>query len=206
MNLKEAFRYQKFLQDMLDSAVNSLIIKTHCIKQTKNHLRNIVDEKLSNYSEETTPENEYFENDKVIGFTLSIIEEREKICAAIKEAKNNAELDIDAAIQINMSRQHLIRGLQYMMNYKPGRRIETGYGQKFNVEGNQTEYKYDVEIVETDAYDRKEAKELLKKLASESDVVSNHIDRIKVNTIVNFTPSYNVNDTFDDAMNEYLSK
>lgn len=191
MNLKEAFRYQKFLQDMLDSAVNSLIIKTHCIKQTKNHLRNIVDEKLSNYSEETTPENEYFENDKVIGFALSIIEEREKICAAIKEA---------------MSRQHLIRGLQYMMNYKPGRRIETGYGQKFNVEGNQTEYKYDVEIVETDAYDRKEAKELLKKLASESDVVSNHIDRIKVNTIVNFTPSYNVNDTFDDAMNEYLAK
>lgn len=206
MNLKEAFRYQKFLQDMLDSAVNSLIIKTHCIKQTKNHLRNIVDEKLSNYSEETTSENEYFENDKVIEFALSIIEEREKICAAIKEAKNNAELDIDAAIQINMSRQHLIRGLQYMMNYKPGRRIETGYGQKFNVEGNQTEYKYDVEIVETDAYDRKGAKELLKKLASESDVVSNHIDCIKVNTIVNFTPSYNVNDTFDDAMNEYLAR
>ena len=196
MNLKEAFRYQKFLQDMLDSAVNSLIIKTHCIKQTKNHLRNIVDEKLSNYSEETTSENEYFENDKVIEFALSIIEEREKICAAIKEAKNNAELDIDAAIQINMSRQHLIRGLQYMMNYKPGRRIETGYGQKFNVEGNQTEYKYD----------RKGAKELLKKLASESDVVSNHIDCIKVNTIVNFTPSYNVNDTFDDAMNEYLAR
>lgn len=206
MNLKEAFRYQKFLQDMLDSAVNSLIIKTHCIKQTKNHLRNIVDEKLSNYSEETTSENEYFENDKVIEFALSIIEEREKICAAIKEAKNNAELDIDAAIQINMSRQHLIRGLRYMMNYKPGRRIETGYGQKFNVEGNQTEYKYDVEIVETDAYDRKGAKELLKKLASESDVVSNHIDCIKVNTIVNFTPSYNVNDTFDDAMNEYLAR
>ena len=72
--------------------------------------------------------------------------------------------------------------------------------------GEETAIILNDEIVETDAYDRKGAKELLKKLASESDVVSNHIDRIKVNTIVNFTPSYNVNDTFDDAMNEYLAK
>ncbi len=37
MNLKEAFRYQNFLDTLLNGAVSSLTHPNHCLKVTKTH-------------------------------------------------------------------------------------------------------------------------------------------------------------------------
>ena len=40
MNLKEAFRYQNFLGQIMSEAGNSLTKQEHCLTTTKRHLRN----------------------------------------------------------------------------------------------------------------------------------------------------------------------
>lgn len=44
MNLKESFRYQNFLSSKINEASTSLVISSHCLTTTKNHLRNKVNE------------------------------------------------------------------------------------------------------------------------------------------------------------------
>ena len=39
MNLKESFRYQNFLDGLLEAAINSITTREHCLTTTKNHLR-----------------------------------------------------------------------------------------------------------------------------------------------------------------------
>ena len=88
---------------------------------------------------------------------------------------------------------------------KPCNRIETEIGHKFNVAGDPVDYKYDVKVTSEEAYDRDSAKKTMKKIISEADKISSEIDAAKVNTQVEYTPVFDVNDSFEDVMNTFLS-
>lgn len=206
MNLKEAFRYQNFLGSIMSSAETSICLPGHCTTKTKTHLRSKVNTDAEDTVEVEEKDASYFENDSVVKLMEWLVDERSKLTTAIDKAKASLSFDIDAAIESNKFRQQAGRAIKQMMSRKGGKIITRGSDYKFNNEGNQMPYYYDVEIVETEAYDREKAKATMKFLVSEADRISAEVDAAMVNTEVEYEVVYDVNESFEDVMTEFLKK
>lgn len=205
MNLKESFRYQNFLDMMMRAASASIQQRDHCLKVTKTHLRNKANPDASDVTE--TVEGEvFFANDDVVAFMAWLVKEREKLTTAIGAAKASIGFDIDAAIETNKFRQTVNGSIKNMLRYTPTKRVEQGRDYKFNVEGNQTPYIYEIEVVSEEAYDKTGAKTLMREMISKADEVSAAIDAAMINTKVDYEPVFDVNETFDDVMTDFLAK
>lgn len=205
MNLKESFRYQNFLDMMMRAASASIQQRDHCLKVTKTHLRNKANPDASDVTE--TVEGEvFFANDDVVAFMAWLVQEREKLTTAIGAAKASIGFDIDAAIETNKFRQTVNGSIKNMLRYTPTKRVEQGRDYKFNVEGNQTPYIYEIEVVSEEAYDKTGAKTLMREMISKADEVSAAIDAAMINTKVEYEPVFDVNETFDDVMTDFLKE
>lgn len=205
MNLKESFRYQNFLDMMMRAASASIQQRDHCLKVTKTHLRSKANPDASDVTE--TVEGEvFFANDDVVAFMAWLVQEREKLTTAIGAAKDSIGFDIDAAIETNKFRQTVNSSIKSMLRYTPTKRVEQGRDYKFNVEGNQTPYIYEIEVVSEEAYDKTGAKTLMREMISKADEVSAAIDAAMINTKVTYEPVFDVNETFDDVMTDFLAK
>ena len=205
MNLKESFRYQNFLDMMMRAASASIQQRDHCLKVTKTHLRSKANPDASDVTE--TVEGEvFFANDDVVAFMAWLVKEREKLTTAIGAAKDSIGFDIDAAIETNKFRQTVNGSIKNMLRYTPTKRVEQGRDYKFNVEGNQTPYIYEIEVVSEEAYDKTGAKTLMREMISKADEVSAAIDAAMINTKVDYEPVFDVNETFEDVMTDFLAK
>ena len=205
MNLKESFRYQNFLDMMMRAASASIQQRDHCLKVTKTHLRSKANPDASDVTE--TVEGEvFFANDDIVAFMAWLVKEREKLTTAIGAAKASIGFDIDAAIETNKFRQTVNGSIKNMLRYTPTKRVEQGRDYKFNVEGNQTPYIYEIEVVSEEAYDKTGAKTLMREMISKADEVSAAIDVAMINTKVDYEPVFDVNETFDDVMTDFLAK
>ena len=205
MNLKESFRYQNFLEKMMGCASLSIRSEAHSLKTVKTHFKSKANPDAGDLTEVVECERVFFPNDDVIAFMSWLVYEREKLTTAIEEAKASVDFNINAAIETNKFRQLLNNSVKEMLNHSASKRIEQGRDYKFNAEGNQTPYFYDVEIVKEEAYDRELAKKTMKNMISMSDKVSNDIDAAMINTVVNYEPVYDVNESFDDVMAEFVA-
>lgn len=204
MNLKESFRYQNFLDAMMRGASNSMCLSSHCLETTRKHLRSkvkadAVDETVKDEVEE------FVQNDDMLRFMLSLIHEREVLAAAIADAKAHIEFDMDAAIDGNKFRQRAAAAIRQMLQNKARTTKSIDMDYSFNANGDQTPYRYPVEIETKELYNRDAAKVALRDLVMESDQVSAAIDAATINTIVEYEPPYNVNDTFDDVVAAFIA-
>lgn len=205
MNLKESFRYQNFLENMLAYAGNSLTDREHSLTITNNHLRKKANAEAEDMME-TVDVGEFFKNDDVLKFMTMLVEERSKLTNAIGKAKASIGFDLDAAIETNKFRQTVANRVKTMLRFTASKRTERGTDYKFNVEGNQTQYYYDIEVKANEAFDRSVAKDTMRKLILEADKVSVEIDSAMINTMVEYDAPFNVNDSFEDVMTDFLSK
>lgn len=203
MNLKESFRYQNFLTDVIREAVCSITLDRHRYKVTKTHFRSKVNPDIAEDEVEEISTDEFYPNDTVIGLLGVLLSERQSLSEAIGEAKRSVDFDIDAAIETNKSRQLVSRSIKTMLSAKATTKIEQGKDYKFNFEGNQFPYYYDVEVKSVENFDRKLSSGIMRSLIKEADEVSAKVDAAFVNTEVNFEPRFDVNDSFDDVMERY---
>lgn len=202
MNLKEAFRYQNFLSRMLTDARSNLCQKNHAIKTIETHRKNAADPDACDIVEVVN--NGVFEpNDNVIKFMVWLVDEREKLALAISEAKKNAAIDIDAEIGANKFRQTASDAIRLMLSYEPVSRKDSGRGYKFNNEGTQAPYVYDIEITQEELFDRDTSKSIMMNLLERADSISAEIDSVMVNTEISYVPVFNVNSSFADVMAEF---
>lgn len=205
MNLKEAFRYQNYLSDMMGQARASICMSAHATKTTKRHMRSKVDPNLTDETEEVVAEHAFHSNDDVINFMEELVGEKRRLMEAIGKAKATIGFDLDAAIGTNKFRQEIYQAVRDVTErYRPSKRIEKGTGYNFNSEGTQVPYYYDVEIEVTEAFDRGNAKKVMKENITEANDVSAKIDSAMVNTKVDFYPLFDVNDSFNDTVEEFL--
>ena len=205
MNLKESFRYQKFLDALMNSASRSIEREDHCLHVTKNHLMSAANPDAKDVTEAVEPDIPFFKNDDVIRLMEILVEEKQKLSIAIGKAKANAGFDIDAAIEANKFRQNLSYSIKGMLRRTGSKRTERGSGYKFNNDGVQAPYYYNVEVVSTEAFDRDYAKEVMLDAITESDLVSAEIDAALINVKVDYITPWNVNESFDDIMAEFVS-
>lgn len=204
MNLKESFRYQNFLENMMGAAASSICDRDHAFTVTKNHLRNKANSDASDMME-TVDFGEFHSNDDVLNFMLRLVEERNKLTTAIGKAKASIGFDLDAAVETNKFRQTLAQRARGMLRFTASKRVERGTDYKFNVEGNQTQYFYDIEVESKEAFDRNRAKAMVREIMQEADKASAEIDSAMINTVVEYQPPFNVNDSFEDVMAEFLA-
>ncbi len=205
MNLKESFRYQNFLENMMAEAGSSLTSREHSLTVTKKHLRYKANPDAQDV-EETGDVGEFYKNDDVLSFMLLLVDERQKLTDAIGRAKASVGFDIDAAVETNKFRQTVAARTKAMLRFVPSKRIEQGRDYKFNVEGNQAPYLYEIEVETTEAFDRGRAKSVVREIMLQADKASAEIDSALINTQVEYEPPFNVNDSFDDVMGEFLAK
>lgn len=201
MNLKESYRYANYLDNLLDNAYSYLRNKGFITTTKQNHLRSkansdaqdeVVDVQKP-YDVEFTPNN-------VIDFIVKVIDEKEGLSNAIALAKSNTEINIDNAVAMNKKKQGFVNALNGFVNIKPSVKTTQGSGYKFNAEGNQTRYYYDIEETTTIDFDRNDVKALIKKYNKICDEVSAKLDEIEITTVVEFTPKWDINDTFEDIV------
>ena len=203
MNLKESFRYASYLETIASTASENLRIRDHALTTTKIHRKSAVDPDAKDITE-TVDNGDFVPNNDLIRFLQFVITERDKLGNAITAAKNNCGFDIDNAVAVNKMRQGVSANIKRMLSFKASKTKEPCLGYRFNVAGDQTSYRYDVEVVTEDNFDRKASKTVMTAMLEESDATSAEIDRVLVTTNVDFMPHFSVNDSFDDAVEAYL--
>ena len=204
MNLKDGFRYQNFLNTLMTEAEYYLCAEEHLFTTTKKHMRQAANPDAEDLTEIVDADNPFDVND-VIQFMISVIAEKEEITAAINKAKTAAEQDIDALTEGNKLRNSLCKQLRTLLKKKGRTQTKSERGFMLNNERNQVSYFYNVEETRTELFDRKSITELYEDASRESSDVSNSIDVLRVTTLLDFTPRFNVNLTFEEVLNKYIA-
>ena len=198
MNLKEAFRFQNKLQSLMDEAEMIL-----CDEQ------NITEVKVTALHKKVMPEKENEVTiEPVASLLLYLLEEREKLSAAIRAAKEKQSIDMDSEVSLNGKRQRLADIFRHMVDLRGSEVLLPGgaVGYRFNAEGNQVTYRCDAEQVTTINYDRNKMRGYLKKLTERSDTVSAELDRCLINSDVTYDAPFDVNDSFASVFEDYIEK
>lgn len=209
MNLKEAFRFQNKLQSMMDEAQGILGREQNITKVQNTYLRKKV---MAEAEDETTfdlPATEYSEQiTEVAVFLLFLLEQREKLSAAIHKTKSVLDLPagLDGEVGLNGKRQEIACLLRRMAGLRASETLIAGggTGYRFNNEGNQVTYRCDVKRVVTINFDRNKIRKMCGDLSRKADEVSAALDAALVNAQVNYTAPFDVNDTFAEAFEGYL--
>ncbi len=205
MNLKDSFRYQNFLDKLMKSASESIKNANHGLKVTKIHHRKKVNPAVEDLSEKVQLEQNFYPNDDVVAFMAGLVEEKRKLTEAITRAKAGLKFDIDAAIETNKFRQNLAGSVRSMLRFTKSQYKDKGMGYKFNNEGNQVTYYYEIDVISEEAYDKTVSRKIMRNMIDLADRVSGEIDAAMITALVDYSAPFDVNGSFEDAMEEFLA-
>ena len=208
MNLKEAFRFQNKLQSMMDEAQSILGSTANITKVQNTYLRKKVMPEVENETTIDAPATEYSEQITLVAeFLLHLLSEREKLSVAIFHAKAGLDLPagLDGEVSLNSKRQEVAGLFRRMAGLRSSEVLipNGGTGYRFNNEGNQVSYRCDVKRVTTINFDRNKIRKMCGDLSKKSDEVSAALDSVLVNTQVEYTVPFDVNDTFAEAFEAF---
>ena len=156
MNLKEAFRYQNKLQRLMTEAESILRRDQNVTRVENTALRRKVNPDAENETTLETPETEYAEQiTDITMFLMFLMQERERLSAAIRAAKQTMEMDFDGETSLNAHRQEIAAIFRHMGEIRSSENLYpgAGIGYKFNAEGNQVSYRCDLKKVTTINFD-----------------------------------------------------
>ena len=201
MNLKESYRYANYLDDLLSTAYTYLRNKGFVTTTVEEHLRKQSNPDVENETIEVQKpfDVEFLPND-VIDFVVKVIEEKEKLSDSIAKAKYTTEINIDNAISMNKKKQGFVSVLNGIADIKPSETKTTSKSYKFDINGEQKPYVYDVNRKTSIDFDRTDVRNLIKKYLKETDEISAKLDLIEITTQVDFVPAFDVNSKFEELV------
>lgn len=208
MNLKEGFRFQNKLQALLEETEEILGQDANVMQTQITYLRKKVSPEAENETVLEAPPSEYADRvTELADFMIWLLHEKEKLYAAIREAKRNAPIDIDCETGLNAARQSAAAILTRMTGLRSSETTVAngGFGYRFNAEGNQVTYKCDVKKVKTIHFDRNRVLAHVRRLTKQIDAVSADIDRCVVNTELPYAPPFDVNAPFVEVFDGFIA-
>ena len=201
MNLKESYRYANYLDSLLRRAYTYLGNTGFVTTTVEEHLRKQSNSDVENETIEVQkPFDVEFSPNDVIDFVVKVIEEKEKLSEAIAEAKSTTEINIDNAISMNKKKQGFVSVLNGIADIKPSETKTTSKSYKFDINGEQKPYVYDVNRKTSIDFDRTDVRNLIKKYLKETDEISSKLDLIEITTQVDIEPRFDVNDKFEELV------
>ena len=172
MNLKDAFRFQNKLKDLMIEATEILQDRRNIVKVKTTHLRSkVMGDAQDAVVEEVAPSEYAGHANEVAAFLMFILEEREKLCRAIHTAKGGLDLDMDSEVGLNRQRQELAEVFRHMTTLRNSEKTIAGGGSgfRFNGEGNQVSYRCDATQVTTIDFDRNKIRGMATALSKKAD-------------------------------------
>ena len=203
MNLKEAFRYQNKLQRLMEEAEDILRRDRNVVKVTETALLHKVNPDAADETTAEPADTVYADQITDISVLLMfLLGERERLSRAIREAKQNMDMDFDGEVSLNTRRQELAAIFRNMAQLRSSETLIPGggVGYKFNAEGNQVSYRCDLKKVTTINFDRNKVRSYATALSRRADQVSAELDKRMVITEVDYEPPFDVNDTFAEVL------
>ncbi len=191
MNLKEAFQAQNKIGELMSYINRYLSDADNVMTITEKHLRS---KALAGQQDDTVDvsrkADEGFDVGRLLAIWQELMEEKERLGAAIGKAKVGMAFNLDAAVDANKSRRAFLSMLQELANRKSSHELKKGEGRGyvFNNDGNQTSYCYDIDRIMTIDYDRNKVRAMVKELNRASDEVSIKIDEALLQTQVDYAP------------------
>lgn len=188
--------------DILEEQRNILKVKT-------THLRSkVMGEAQDVVVEENAPSEYAGHANEIADFLMAMMKEREKLSQAIHQAKGKLTLDMDSQMGLNRQRQALARVFRNMTTLRNSEKTIAGGGSgyRFNGDGNQVTYHCDARQVITIDFDRNKIRALAAFLGKTSDEFSIEMDKCLVNTEVDYVPPFDLNDSFDAILTDFIEK
>ena len=207
MNLKEAFRFQNRIEWLMGEAKDVLGRERNVTKVENTTLRHKVNPDVEDETTVEEPETEYADQiTEIAVFLMFLLDEREKLSRAIREAKKGMDMDFDGEVSLNAKRQNIAEVFRRMSEIRCSERLlpGMGVGYKFNAEGNQVSYRCDLKKVTTINFDRTKVRSYATGLSKKADQVSAELDKSMVNTDVAYEAPFDVNDTFAEVLQWHI--
>ena len=207
MNLKEAFRFQNRIEWLMGEAKDVLGRERNVTKVENTTLRHKVNPDVEDETTVEEPETEYADQiTEIAVFLMFLLDEREKLSRAIREAKKGMDMDFDGEVSLNAKRQNIAEVFRRMSEIRCSERLlpGMGVGYKFNAEGNQVSYRCDLKKVTTINFDRTKVRSYATGLSKKADQVSAELDKSMVTTEVSYEPPFDVNDTFAEVLQWHI--
>ena len=195
VNLKEAFQAQNKIGELQDYITRYLYKSDNVMTITEKHLRS---KALAGQQDDSVDVSQKAEEGFGVGRLLAVwqelMEEKDRLGAAIGKAKAGMEFNLDAAVDANKSRRAFLTTLQGLASRKSSHELRKGEGRGyvFNNDGNQTAYCYDIDRIMTIDYDRNKVRAMVKELTQTADAVSIKIDEALLTTKVDYKPKFDL--------------
>lgn len=204
ITLKKSFELQNYLGGLFEDALRILAYTDNITTTEQKHMRKKAYSDAENETIIKPKNNEYsFTVIELVDFAAAIQTEINRLTTAINIAKHSGENDFDGMIAINNSKRKLLSRLESMADIKPKTVTKTGQAYKFNGEGNQVAYTYDIEEVTTIDFDRNQIKAIVRRLRKELEEFSTAIDTMQLTTMVDFETIYEIGDKLEDAVDKF---
>jgi|WetSurMetagenome_2_1015567.scaffolds.fasta_scaffold13707_6 hypothetical protein len=210
MNIKDAYRYQKVLAEHINTLNEWLWNNDYICETEETHLK-------SKSNSEANDEVIIKEIDKPFSCTVEnimflindIINEKLKLTIAVESIKrhfildwkeNNEFITLDSAIEFNKNTRDFISGLKYILDIKSHESKKIGIDYTFNINKEQVEYKYPIEIITKINYNRNIINNLYKSQLNKADQISVLIESAMLKDVLDFTPKYSIYDSLNDII------
>lgn len=208
MNLKEAFRYQNKLKAFIEFAEGILSSDTNVTKVENTYMFRKVDPGANDETVANTVTCEYYDKiTDVARFLVKLLDEKAKLYAAVRKAKNGLDIDMDSETALNTDRQSAAKIFKRLNDLRASEQTipNGGTGYRFNADGNQVSYKCDVKKVTTINYDRNVIRGILSKLNKQADETSAALDLCLVTSKIEYEPPFDVNSSFSEAFEQFTA-
>lgn len=213
LSIKESCRYQNFIDSTISSLSYYIRNTDNAFKVKENHIKSKSNPDIQDEELDVTTERQYECSVVDIAFLINqLVEEKLKLSNAIDTAKretiidfqvNNNTLTIDSSVEHAKRCRELANTLKTLIDLKSSETKKSGSDYKFNVEGNQVAYKYNIDVVKTIDFNRETANDLYKKLLNKADILSTKIESAMLQENVNYTPIYDLHDSVNEIVEKY---
>lgn len=211
ISLKKSFEYKNYFKNLFNECCSLLIDDSFMTKTIEEHYINKVnkdeDDKVENIISLKRNIYSFITPNQLIDFVIYINNECNRLSEAITAAKTREPLSrYDTLITKNSQDRDLLYSISATNKIKSKEEFSVGSGRKFNIDGEQVTYDYDVKRIKTIDFDRNETKKLALKLRSECNSTSEAIDLLLVQNLVEFDTIFETGESFEEAFERYLNK
>lgn len=214
LSIKEACRYQNFIDSNISNLSYYIKNTDNAFKVKENHIKSKSNPEILDEELDVTTERQYNCSVVDVAFLINqLVEEKLKLSNAIDKAKrevvidykvNNNALTIDSAVEHAKKSRELAGTLKTLVDLKSSETKKSGSDYKFNVEGNQVPYRYNIDVVKTIDFKRETANDLYKKLLSKADTLSTKIESAMLQENVSYSPIYDLHDSVNEIVEKYM--
>lgn len=209
MNLKDAYRFQNKLNSHTDEIISIISDNGNVTKVKSTLYKSRVMPEAKDEEVDRLPTTEYADRITLLcDLAVFLMDEREKLAGAIRNAKLALDIDIDSEVGLNGKRRELAEVLRSMNSLRGSERFlkNGGTAYRFNADGEQVSYFCDMKEVTTINFDRNVTRRYENVLNKKSDEISAEIDKCLVMTDVDYQPPFDVNDSFSEVFESFVSK